>query len=147
MGRSVFLFQLLRWVHQAWPYGPSLQYRLSWCIARSHPCGRVVVIHRRLDTRVALIAVWFLHVATKWIALFGLFAASQFLPTLGYDTGYLDAYIYVLAVVASMAFAGDRLLIVASSGLWDRSCTRVSSSYGCHSQFSLSGAEACGRFT
>src|SRR5665213_2924474 len=53
------------------------------------------------------------HIGTggrEWIALFALFAASQFLPTLGYDTGYLDAYVYVLAIVASMAFARDRLL-------------------------------------
>ena len=65
---------------------------------------------------VWLLVVWFRQAARQWIALFGLFAASQFLPTLGYDTGYLDAYVYVLAVVAAMAFAGDRLLIVGFIG-------------------------------
>lgn len=65
---------------------------------------------------VALLMVWFRHVAREWIALFALFAASQFLPTLGYDTGYLDAYVYILAIVASMAFVRDRLLIVAVVG-------------------------------
>jgi hypothetical protein len=65
---------------------------------------------------VALIEVWVWRVARKWIALFALFAASQFLPTLGYDAGYLDAYIYVLAIVAYMAFAGDRLMIAAVVG-------------------------------
>ena len=65
---------------------------------------------------VALLEVWFWRVARGWIALFALFAASQFLPTLGWDTGYLDVYVYVLAIVASMAFAGDRLLILAVIG-------------------------------
>jgi hypothetical protein len=65
---------------------------------------------------VTLLGVWLLSVAREWLALFGLFAASQFLPTLGYETGYLDAYLYVLVIVASMALAGDRLLIVAVIG-------------------------------
>ena len=58
---------------------------------------------------IALLMMWFWHVARGWIALFALFAASQFLPTLGYDTGYLDPYIYVLAIVASMALARDKV--------------------------------------
>jgi hypothetical protein len=65
---------------------------------------------------VALLVVWFRQVAREWIALFALFAASQFLPTLGYDTGYLDVYVYVLAIVASMAFVREGLLIVAIVG-------------------------------
>jgi len=60
--------------------------------------------------------MWFWHAARGWIALFALFAASQFLPTLGYDTGYLDPYVYVLAIVASMALARNKLLIVAIVG-------------------------------
>jgi hypothetical protein len=65
---------------------------------------------------IALLEVWFWRVARDWIALFALFAASQFLPTLGFDAGQLDVYVYVLAIVASMAFAGERLLIVAVIG-------------------------------
>ena len=65
---------------------------------------------------VALLMAWFRQVAREWIVLFALFAASQFLPTLGYDTGYLDAYVYVLAIVASMAFVRDKLLIVSVVG-------------------------------
>lgn len=65
---------------------------------------------------IALLMVWFFQVAREWIALFALFAASQFLPTLGCDTGYLDAYVYVLAIIAFIAFAHDRLLIVAVTG-------------------------------
>ena len=66
---------------------------------------------------VALLMLWFWQAARGWIVLFALFAASQFLPTLGYDTGYLDAYVYALAIIASMALAGDKLVIVVIVGL------------------------------
>jgi len=65
---------------------------------------------------IALLTIWFWQVARDWIALFALFAASQLLSTLGCDTGYLDAYVYVLAIIASIAFVLDRPLIVAVVG-------------------------------
>ena len=91
---------------------------------------------------VALLEVWFLRVARDGLRCLACLRRHNSCPRSGVKLVIWIAYVYVLAIVAAMAFAGDRLLIVASSGSWDRSCMRASSSYGYHSQFSLSGAEA-----
>jgi len=74
---------------------------------------------------VALLVVWFRQVAREWIALFALFAASQFLPTLGYDTGYLDAYVYVLAEVAGLPLDVPEMSLPALSARRFRLAFRV----------------------
>ncbi|WP_395713537.1 hypothetical protein [Reyranella sp.] len=49
-------------------------------------------------------------------SLYALYAASQFIPTVAYDSGFLDAYDYLLLLLATIAFAQKQLLIAALIG-------------------------------
>ncbi len=47
---------------------------------------------------------------------FAVFATSQFLPTQGYDPGFLDVYDYVLVLTAASAMLGHAYLVAAAVG-------------------------------
>lgn len=48
--------------------------------------------------------------------LFAVFLASQFMPTLAYDVGFLDVFVFLLVVAATAALAGRRYAVVAFAG-------------------------------
>ena len=50
------------------------------------------------------------------LAIFAVFATSQFLPTQAYDAGFLDVYDYVLVLIAAFAMLGNAYLVAAAAG-------------------------------
>jgi hypothetical protein len=52
----------------------------------------------------------------RLVAIFAVFATSQFLPTLGYDAGFLDVFDYMLVLVAAIATLGNLYVIAAAIG-------------------------------
>jgi hypothetical protein len=65
---------------------------------------------------VACLTAWTWTVGRSLLGIFALFATSQFLPTLGFDTGYLDPYVYILFVMAAIAFARRNYAVTAALG-------------------------------
>lgn len=50
-------------------------------------------------------------------ALFAVFLTSQFMPTLAYDVGFLDVFVFLLIVAVAAALARRQYVIVAMAGL------------------------------
>ncbi|MFO1084073.1 MAG: hypothetical protein U1E21_05900 [Reyranellaceae bacterium] len=49
-------------------------------------------------------------------SLYAIYAASQFIPTVSYGAGYLDAYDYLLLVLAAIALVRERLWLASAIG-------------------------------
>lgn len=72
-------------------------------------------------TVLVLVFVWMVSVELRRrdllaASLYALYAASQFIPTVSYDAGFLDAYDYLLLVLAAVALVKDRPWLAAAIG-------------------------------
>ncbi len=83
----------------------------------------VLSFHNAVSILIFLILFFWFHVSvrkTNAYALFAIgavFATAQFLPTLAYNTGYLDAPVYILFVVAAFCVAMGAYLPAVIIGL------------------------------
>ena len=72
-------------------------------------------------TLITGLLIWVVAIELKrrdflFLGLFGVFLTSQFVPTLAYDVGYLDPFVFLLIVAATAALARHHYGVVAIAG-------------------------------
>jgi len=100
-------------------------HMLSWIVDQSNLADTLAVAADvYLATNVAVLALlfaWTVRIEFRRrdllaTSLYALYAASQFIPTVSHGVGFLDAYDYLLLVLAAIALAKDRLWLAAVIG-------------------------------
>lgn len=100
-------------------------HMLSWVVDQSNLADALAVAAVvYAATNIAVLVLLFAWTASIELrrrdllapSLYALYAASQFIPTVSYNAGFLDAYDYLLLVLAAIALAKDRLWLAAAVG-------------------------------
>lgn len=100
-------------------------HMLSWAVDQSNLADTLAVAAMvYAATNMAVIALLFAWTASIELrrrdllatSLYALYAASQFIPTVSYGVGFLDAYDYLLLVLAAIALTKNRLWLAAAIG-------------------------------
>ncbi|MGE4080115.1 MAG: hypothetical protein AB7F22_31690 [Reyranella sp.] len=98
---------------------------LSWIVDQSKLADTLAVAANvYLATNIAVLVLLFAWTASIELrrrdllaaSLYALYAASQFIPTVSYNVGFLDAYDYLLLVLAAIALVKNRLWLAVAIG-------------------------------